>query len=79
MVVWIICMVSIWVVGGWGSGWVGYGYIGSSRGNFVGTGIIVMEGYLYLDILTKINGYYYYPWYVVGMMWICSIIYSILV
>lgn len=61
MVVWIISMISTWVVGGWRFCWIGYCCIGSSQGNFVGTTIIVMEDYLYLGILRKIIGYYYYP------------------
>lgn len=66
MVVWIISMVSTWVVstlvvGGWRFCLIGYCCISSSQGNFVGTTIIVMEDYLYLGILRKIIGYYYYP------------------
>ena len=61
MVVWIISMISTWVVGGWRFCLIGYCCISSSQGNFVGTTIIVMEDYLYLGILRKIIGYYYYP------------------
>lgn len=63
MVVWIISMVSTWVVSTLvvEGCWIGYCCIGSSQGNFVGTTIIVMEDYLYLGILRKIIGYYYYP------------------